>query len=101
MQIPWGSFWQKSRKQLKTGWLITAGLIAIYLGSVGPMNEARRIAAERATGLAARSEWQTLSKGHQTHLGAKLEKGTAAGVPGRLADEEQGAVDTACVCATG
>ena len=97
MQIPWGSFWQKSRKQLKTGWLITAGLIAIYLGSIEPMNEARSIAAERATGLAASSEWQPVSMWHQTHLGAMLEKGVAGGVPGGVAADEEGSVETASV----
>src|SRR5258708_10061926 len=93
MQIPWGSFWQKSRKPLKTGWLITAGLIAIYLGLIAPMNQVRSIAAESATGLAASSEWQPVSMWHQTHLGAMLEKGVVGGVPGGVPTSKEGYVD--------
>ena len=58
MEIPWGGFWQKSRNRLKAGWLITAGLVAIYLGAVEPMNRMKGISSSRATGLAASADWQ-------------------------------------------
>jgi hypothetical protein len=34
MQVAWGRFWQNSKGRWKTGWLITAGLIALYLGAI-------------------------------------------------------------------
>jgi hypothetical protein len=36
MKIAWGRFSQKSGKQLRAGWLITAGVIAIYIGAIEP-----------------------------------------------------------------
>ena len=56
MKIVWGAFWQKSRKWLKIGWLITAGLLAVYVGVIGPANDRRGIASSKATGLAAIEE---------------------------------------------
>lgn len=60
MEITWGAFWQKSRKWLKTGWLITAGIIAIYIGAIQPMNNAKGIASEKATGLGT-VQWEPVS----------------------------------------
>lgn len=34
MQVAWGRFWQNTKGRWKTGWLITAGLIALYLGAI-------------------------------------------------------------------
>jgi hypothetical protein len=85
MKIPWGVFWQKSRSRLKAGWLITAGLIAIYVGAIEPMNQVRSIATEKAAGLAAVSEWQPVSMWHQTRLSAMFDKGVVGGVPGGIA----------------
>lgn len=34
MQLVWGSLWQKSKHRLKAGWLITAGLVALYMGTI-------------------------------------------------------------------
>jgi hypothetical protein len=53
MNWHWGDFRQYSGKWLKTGWLITAGLIAFYVGAVEPRQMAREVAASRTTGLAA------------------------------------------------
>ena len=53
MKIVWGMFWQKSRKWLKAGWLITAGLVAVYIGAIGPANQYSGIAQSKATGLGA------------------------------------------------
>jgi len=90
MGIRWGAFSTKSRKALKTGWLIMAGVIALYLGVIQPRDRARGIASERSTGLAAVSGdvgWQPISLWRQTsilpHLSheAYLQKGAVGGVP--------------------
>jgi hypothetical protein len=98
MKIQWGVCWQNSRNQLKTGWMITAGVVAIYLGAIEPMNQMRSIAAQRAAGLASSTEWQPVSMWHQTHLGAMLAEGVVGGVPGGRTSENGGlAVDKASV----
>jgi hypothetical protein len=97
MQIPWGSRWQKSRKALKTGWLITAGLISLYIGAIKPREEVRGIATERAAGLAAGSQWEPVSLWQQTRLSAMLQKGVVGGVPGGVTANDEGAVETASV----
>jgi hypothetical protein len=51
--IRWGVFFTKSRTALKTGWLITAGVIALYFGVIQPRDQARGIASQKASGLAA------------------------------------------------
>jgi hypothetical protein len=48
-----GGFWQKSNKWLKTGWLMIAGLSALYLGTMRPYPSNGGIAAGKGTGLAA------------------------------------------------
>ena len=47
MVIRWGVFSAKSRTALKTGWLITAGVVALYLGLIQPRDQARGIASEK------------------------------------------------------
>ena len=90
MAICWGAFSTKSKKALKTGWLITAGVLAFYVGVIQPRERARGIASEKATGLAAVSGgvgWEPLSLWRQTsilpHLNreAYLQKGAVGGVP--------------------
>jgi len=71
MAIRWGVFPTKSKKALKTGWLITAGVLALYVGVIQPRERARGIAAEKATGLAAVSGsagWEPVSLWHQTSI---------------------------------
>lgn len=71
MLIRWGVFSTKSRKALKTGWLITAGVVALYLGVIQPRDQARGIAKERGTGLASVSGgagWEPISLWHQTSI---------------------------------
>jgi hypothetical protein len=53
MGIRWGVFSAKSRTALKTGWLITAGVIELYVGVTQPRDRAQGIASEKASGLAA------------------------------------------------
>ena len=36
MRLPRADIWQKSQKSLKTGWLIMAGLVALYFGTLRP-----------------------------------------------------------------
>jgi len=90
MVIRWGMFYTKSRTALKTGWLIMAGVVALYLGLIQPRGQARGIASERATGLAAVSGgvgWEPISLWRQTsilpHLRSEayLQKGIVGGVP--------------------
>ena len=80
----------KSRTALKTGWLITAGVVALYLGLIQPRDQARGIASEKATGLAAVSGgvgWEPISLWRQTSIlphfrsEAYLQKGIIGGVP--------------------
>ena len=89
MGIRWGVFSAKSRTALKTGWFITAGVIALYLGVTQPRDQARGIASEKASGLAAVSGgvgWEPISLWRQTsilpHLRSEayLQKGIVGGV---------------------
>lgn len=86
MQIPWGSFWQRSRKPLKAGWLITAGLMAVYIGAIEPRESVREIDAERQTGLNASTEWKPQSLWRDMSLSRRVE-GVIGGVPGRIAED--------------
>ena len=90
MGIRWGVFSATSRTALKTGWLITAGVVALYLGLIQPRDQARGIASEKATGLAAVSGgvgWEPISLWRQTSIlphfrsEAYLQKGIVGGVP--------------------
>jgi hypothetical protein len=83
MKNRWGAFWQSSRNRLKAGWLVTAGLIAIYVGAVEPMNQMKSIATERSVGLAAVAEWQPRSMWRQRRpMRATLDKSVVGGIPG-------------------
>jgi hypothetical protein len=86
MVIRWGALSTKSRKALKTCWLVTAALVAFYMGAVEPRNRYRGIAMERATGLAAVSGqvgWEPISLWRQASIlprfsrQAYLQKGAA------------------------
>jgi Domain of unknown function (DUF4349) len=90
MVVRWGVFFSKSRTALKTGWLITAGVVALYLGVIQPRDQARGIASQKASGLAAVSGgvgWEPISLWRQTsilpHLRSEayLQKGIVGGVP--------------------
>jgi hypothetical protein len=88
MEIPWGVFWQKSRNPLKTGWLVMAGLVAIYIGAIQPMDGARGIASERTGGLAATAGWEPVSLWRSYSMQSStrpmmLQKGVIGGVPGK------------------
>jgi hypothetical protein len=90
MVIRWGEFSSKSGTALKTGWLITTGVVALYLGVIQPHDQARGIASsEKATGLAAVSGgvgWEPIALWRQTSIlphfrsEAYLQKGIVGGV---------------------
>lgn len=90
MVIRWGVFFTKRRTALKTGWLITAGVVALYLGVIQPHDQTRGIASQKASGLAAVSGgvgWEPISLWRQTSIlphfrsEAYLQKGIVGGVP--------------------
>jgi Domain of unknown function (DUF4349) len=89
MAIRWGAFSTKSRKAVKTGWLIAAGLVALYVGVIQPRTQERGIARQKASGLASVSEgvgWEPISLWHQTSIPphfarTSFEKGMVGGVP--------------------
>ena len=71
MAIRWGVLSDKTGTRLKTGWLITAGLVALYIGLIAPQEKARGIATEKASGLAAVAGgmgWEPISPWHQTSI---------------------------------
>jgi len=56
MSVSWGSRLRSfltSSKNLKMGWLITAGIVALYVGVISPHEVERGIARSGGTGLAA------------------------------------------------
>ena len=85
MQIRWDSFWHKSRAHLKTGWLIAAGLVALYLGAIVPLENTRSISVRKATGLGAVAfERRSFPLRSPTLFRASgnLARGVVGGVPG-------------------
>ena len=84
-------------KQLKTGWLITAGLIAVYLAAIQPLHRSRSVSQQRGTGLAAVAErnsnslWREratsdLLVSREQGLATRTVNGIVGGVPGAPAD---------------
>jgi len=93
MVIRWGGLSEKTGKWLKTGWLISAGLVALYVGVIEPRERGRGIAREKGTGLAATSgrvQWEPISLWRQSsilpHFARKVsvDRGVVGGVPGRM-----------------
>jgi hypothetical protein len=87
MQIRWGSFWHKSRAHLKTGWLITAGLVALYLGVLEPLENTREIRNQKATGLAAVARERSFISLRSPNLfraSGSMARGVVGGVPGAV-----------------
>jgi len=86
MKITWGTFWLHSRKWLKTGWLLTAVLVAVYGGVIRPSRAFRGIAMEKTTALAAierNRHW--LVPLPESVDNATLAAGVIGGVPGGVA----------------
>jgi hypothetical protein len=89
-----GGFWQKSNKWLKTGWLITAGLSALYFGTIQPHQGYTGVAAEKSTSLSA-DQWDPVSmwreslpervfKGKESQLGGVVRLIADGGSEGQL-----------------
>jgi hypothetical protein len=89
MEIAWSKVWQGNRGRLKAAWLVTCGLIAIYLGAVEPMNRFREEQASRQTGLGDDAVgFDAVSLWHQSPVHAtlgKVREGVVGGVPGGIA----------------
>jgi Domain of unknown function (DUF4349) len=86
MKITWGAFWLRSRKWLKTGWLATAVLVAVYGGVIRPSRAFRGIAMEKTAALAAierNRHW--LVPLPEAVDNATLAAGILGGVPGEVA----------------
>lgn len=95
MEIVWGSLWEKSRARLKAAWLITAGIVAIYIGAVAPKSQVGGIAQEKGMGLAADSSWQPVSLWRGTSMSRLKAAGVVGGVPGGIAPRKAGSVMSA------
>lgn len=83
MEKGWHALWQDRRKWLKTGWLITAVLFAVYGGVIRPSRAFRGIAMEKTTALAAierNRHW--LVPLPQSVDNATLAAGIVGGIPG-------------------
>ena len=59
MQSSWVRTWQTGKKPLKTAWLVTAALMALYFGTAR-LDEGRGIAAEKGGGPVA-TQWEPTS----------------------------------------
>lgn len=85
--------WKKSQKWLKTGWLLTAGLIAVYIGAIEPLNRYRGIAGQKATGLGAVAfERASLRQAPAYDKYVARAKGVVGGVPGGIARGALGSI---------
>lgn len=83
MKISWGTFWPRTRKWLRTGWLVTAVLVAVYGGVIRPSRAFRGIAMERTSAFAAierNRHW--LIPLPESVDNATLAAGIIGGVPG-------------------
>jgi hypothetical protein len=103
MSMTWESRFRlvlaRSRKYLKAGWLVTAGIVALYVGAIRPGEGQHGIASARGTGLAVRGEevepmalWNQTGIFHQ--LGVSRDRqavaGVVGGVPGGVSSEKMG-----------
>src|SRR5882757_195268 len=93
MVIRWGVLSDKTGKWLKTGWLIAAGLFALYIGVIQPQERNGGIAKQKGTGLAAVSggaSWEPISLWQQRSVfpnfahELSVDRAVVGGVPGRM-----------------
>jgi len=89
MKLALGGYWQRSNKRLKTGWLIIAGLSALYFGTMRPYQSYEGIAAENGNGLAV-AEWEPISLWRAPFYGRVFEAGEnqASGIVRAIEDGE-------------
>jgi len=85
MKVHWHELLASQRKWLKTGWLITAVIVAVYGGLIRPSQAFRGVAMERTTALAAierNRHW--LIPLPQSVDNATLAAGVVGGAPGAV-----------------
>jgi uncharacterized protein DUF4349 len=101
--VRWWSFWANGNR-LKTGWMITATVVALYVGAIRPHENAGGIANQRAPGLAsiAGNRREPIAFSKQTRLSTDREPsiedrsgGVIGGVPGTFTEGNHGAVQMA------
>jgi hypothetical protein len=88
-----------SRKYLKIGGIVTAGIVVLYVGAVRTIENARGIASQRSTGLASVSidHAKPMALWHETgilptFIASRVRvSGVVGGVPGGIAAEKHGA----------
>jgi dsDNA-binding SOS-regulon protein len=73
MKLVLGNFWQKRNNWLKAGWLIIAGLMALYFGAIR-LYEGRGVSAEKGSGVAA-AQWEPVSLWQQSPYERVLDAG--------------------------
>ncbi len=85
----WRSAWTSDR--LKTGWLVAAGIVALYFGAIRPYQVRQGINNSRAVGLAD-SPAMRLQMGYTSRDRATLRRepaGIVGGVPGGIAADKK------------
>ncbi len=94
MVIQWGVLWNKSTRALKAGWLVTAGLLALYIGLVRPRNQEFEVEQTKATGLASSREagWEPRTLWRQSKFSSFASKKTYDSSPVRVPASSQMAV---------
>jgi Domain of unknown function (DUF4349) len=85
-----GTFWGKRKTWLKAGWLIAAGLSALYFGTMRPDRGYEGVAAERAaTEWAPTSLWRESSYRRLSDAGENQASGVTAMIGGTQAPRSQ------------
>jgi Domain of unknown function (DUF4349) len=74
-----------SGRNLRNGWLISAGVLAVYMGAIRPLEIERGIATQKSTGLGSVAGFERMSPRHETRFfpqrSAERVEGTVGGVP--------------------
>ena len=89
MAVTWGQRWQSiwtNSSRLKTGWLIAAGIVALYVGAIRPYQLQQRISNSRETGLSeSAGMWRQMGYNAVDH--AVIRQEPVAGGGGGIADK--------------
>ena len=92
MAVTWAKRWQSvwTSDRLKTGWLVAAGIVALYFGAIRPSQLRQGINNSRAAGLGDSSAmWRQM--GYTSRDRATLRRepaGIVGGVPGGIAADK-------------
>lgn len=88
MAVTWAKRWQSmwTSDRLKAGWLVAAGIVALYFGAIRPSQIRQQINNSRATGVAESSAvWrQTRYSSHGTAASRYEPAGIVGGVSGGI-----------------